>query len=299
MIESIPSGSVLPPASSQIFLRQTSSAHFPAYVLTSINKNTMSNHYYHSFFDDPSTLNIDLSKLDYNTSTNVSLWIKRIVEPLAQTLIESYVGIEKNVTIEQDIINNLVYCVLANINCPLIHNVTNQSVGNAFESFDKTPMPFSINTYPTSSTPTFPFVQNILAYFLRDRLFDTYNLTDNECKVMATNDSFRSYTYVNGYVPSIGTDRVYSGYCVRSYIRSVQSTSPAFAIDEYDLSQDTYPAWTESRWAAVSLRLFMIPTRNHEIVTLVTGISLLLTSFIIFFILRVYTNLSLLRPSSS
>ncbi|CAF0977290.1 unnamed protein product [Rotaria sordida] len=291
--------SSLPPASSQIFLRQTSSLSFPAYILTSTNQNQLSNHYYHSFFDDPSTLSINISSLEYNSTTEFSQWIKNIVEPFGQTLIESFVGIKKNITIKQEIINNLVYCILKNINCPLIHNVTNQSTGNSFDSSNETSLPFSINTYPVAATPTFPFVQNILSYFLRDRIYDTYNLNETTCKQYSNNDSFCSYIYVGGYAPSIMSEQSFDGYCVRSYIRSVSSMSPAFTIDNYDLSQTTYPAWTESRWTTISLRLFVIPTRKHEIITLVIGILLLSVSFIVCFILRYYTNISLLQPSSS
>ncbi|CAF0844539.1 unnamed protein product [Adineta steineri] len=269
MITSISSNSPLPPASSQIFLRETSSMSFPAYILSSANDNQLSNHYYHSFFDDPSTLSINISTLEYNTDTEFSQWIKRIVEPLAQTLIESFVGIRKNLIIKQEIINNLVYCILKNINCPLIHNVTNQSVGNTFKQFDQTSMPFSINTYPESTTPTFPFVQYVLSYFLRDRAYDLQNITSVTCKEYAANDTLYSYKYVGGYLPSINNEEKFSSYCVRSYIRLIQSMSPAFTIKNYDLSDAKYPAWTESRWTVISLRLFLIPTRQHEVMTVV------------------------------
>ena len=299
MIKSLPFDSPLPPASSQIFLRQTSSSSFPAYILSSANEHQFSNHYYHSFFDDPSTLSIDISTLNYNTTTNVSKWIKRIVEPLAQTLIESLVGIKKNIFIKQEIIDNLVYCILKNINCPLIHNVSTRSVGKTFRSFDQTSMPFSINTYPISTTPTFPFIQSVLSYFLRDRSYDSQNLTELACKERAKNDSFCSYKFVGGYLPSINNKQSFSGYCIRSYIRSVQSISPAFTIKNYDLSQTTYPAWSESRWTTVSLRLFIIPTRRHEVFTFIIGILLFSISFILLFFLRNYTKLSLLQNSSS
>jgi hypothetical protein len=299
MIIPISSNSTLPPASSQIFLRQTSLSKFPAYILTSTNQNQLENHYYHSFFDDPSTLSINISTLEFNTTTNFSEWIKSIVEPLAQTLIESFVNITKNVTIEQEIIDNLVYCIFKNINCPLIQNITNQSTAKSFESFDQKSLPFSINTYPIATTPTFPFVQNVLSYFLRDRAYDTLNLTETTCNNYANNDSFRFYRYVNGYSPSIVSGRIYSGYCVRSYIQSADSSSPAFSISGYDLSQTTYPQWTESRWSTISLRLFIIPTRTHEIVILVIGLLLLIIPFIACFLLRYFTKISLLQPSSS
>jgi hypothetical protein len=299
MVNPVSSNSPLPPASSQIFLRETSSSLFPVYILSSADENQLSNHYYHSFFDDPSTLSIDLSTLEYNTNTKLSQWIKRIVEPLAQTLIESFVGTKKNVMIKQEIINNLVYCILKNINCPLIHNVTNQSVGNTFQPFDQSAMPFSINTYPSSTIPTFPFIQYVLSYFLRDRSYDSQNLTNAICKERASNDSFCSYKFVGGYLSSINNEPLFSGYCIRSYIRSVKSISPAFIIKNYDLSQTTYPAWTESRWTIISLRLFIIPVRTHEIITLVIGISLFFISFFGLFFLRRYTKISLLQPSSS
>ncbi|CAF1372691.1 unnamed protein product [Adineta ricciae] len=295
----MPRDAPLPPASSQIFLRQTSSLFFPVYILTSTNQSQLSNHYYHSFFDDPSTLSINISSLEYNTTTDFSQWIKSLVEPLAQTLIETITGLNKNITIEQEIINNLVYCVLKNINCPLIHNVSNETSGNSFDAFDQTSLPFSVNTYPTATTPTFTFVRNTLSYFLRDRTYDGLNLTETACKEQSKNDSFRLYRFVGGYPPSISTEEKFLGYCVRSYYRSAYSSSPAFAIDKYDLADTTYPAWSESRWSTISLRLFIIPTQSHEIITLVIGILLLSISFIAFFFLRYFTKLSLLQPSSS
>lgn len=291
--------SILPPASSQIFLRQTSSSSFPAYIFTSTDQNQLSNHYYHSFFDDLSTLSINASSLEYDSTTKFSEWIKSVVEPLAQTLIETFAGVKSNITIDQVIINNLVYCVLKNINCNLIHNVTNDTTGSSFEPFNGTSLPFSINTYPTSTTPTFPFVKYILSYFLRDREFDTRNLTKETCLEFAQNDSLRSYIYVDGYKPSIISEESFPGYCVRSYFRTIESTSPAFNIDNYDLADTTYPAWTESRWSTITLRLFIIPTKKHEIITLVVGLLLLVISFIVCLILRFFTKFSLVQPSSS
>ncbi len=92
---------------------------------------------------------------------------------------------------------------MKNINCPLIHNITNQSIDNKFQLFDQTLIPFSINTYPISTTPAFPFIQYVLSYFLRDRSYDSQNFTETSCRKQATNDGFCSYTYVGGYSPSI------------------------------------------------------------------------------------------------
>ena len=240
-----------------------------------------------------------MSTLDQNTTTEFGLWIKSIVEPLAQTLLEFYTNTPENITIEQEIIDDLVYCVFKNINCPLIQNITNQSIAESFQPFDQTALPFAVSTYPIYTTPTFPFVQNILSYFLRDRTYDTYDLTETTCQEYEKNDSLRFYRYVNGYLPSISAEPIFSGYCVRSYIRFADSGSPAFAIDNYDLSQKTYPQWTESRWSNLSLRLFVIPTKKHETVTLVLGILLLSSSFIVLLLLRCFTSISLLQPSSS
>jgi len=295
----MPQDSSLPPASSQIFLRQTNSAQFPVYIFTSTEQNRLLNHYYHSFFDDPSTLGINLTSLEFNTTTDFSRWIKSFTESFTQTLLQSFVGLTKNVSIEQDIVNNLVYCVLKNINCPLIQNITNQTIAKSFESFDQTSLPFSVNTYPISTTPTFAFIKNILSYFLRDRTFDSLNLTEAQCTAFASNDSFRFFNYVKGYLTSMNVSQSTGGVCVRSYLQGVDSRSPAFVINDYDFSQTTYPQWTESRWSIISLRLFVIPTRKHEVVTFVVGFLLFSVSFIVFAFLRFCTKLSLFKPSSS
>ncbi|CAF1285875.1 unnamed protein product, partial [Didymodactylos carnosus] len=274
----------LPPASSQIFLQQTNST-LPCYVLSDA-KETYQNHYYHSIFDD--IYNLKLNSTSYNQTTDFSLWIKQIVQPLAQSIIQLAVGdLPGNVSlINQQIINDLAYCILQNINCEMIHNLTVTSVGNTFSQFNLTSLPFSINTYPTSSTPTFTFIENVLAYFLRDRSFDRLNMTEDGCKNYTKDvTDMNQYTYVKGYRPSIEND-VYTGYCVKSYLKYSQSLSPAFIIKNYDLSTLTYPAWTESRWALIQLRLFVIPTKKHEIATLIIGIILLCLSFIICALLR-------------
>lgn len=298
-IRQIPSTTALPPASSQIFLSESSSTHFPAYILTSADENQLSNHYYHSFFDDLSTVNINKTELEYNTTTNFSVWIKNFVDPLARSLFESVVGLKSNISINQEIVNNLVYCVLKNLNCSLIHGVTNKTISDGFNSFEATAMPFSINTYPTSSSVTFPFVKYVLAYFLRDRTFDEKFLNQSQCQDLGQTDGTSSYIYVTGYQPSIQSGQNYSSYCVRLYLRSAQSMSPAFSIEDYDLASTRYPAWTESRWSTVSLRLFVIPSRTREIMTLIVGILLFTLSFVILLLMRIFTKLSLLQPSSS
>jgi hypothetical protein len=139
----------------------------------------------------------------------------------------------------------------------------------------------------------------VLSYFLRDRSYDSQNLTQISCRERAKNDTFYSYRFVGGYLPSINNEPSFSDYCVRSYIQSTSSISPTFIIKNYDLSQTTYPAWTESRWTTISLRLFIIPARTHEIVTFVIGISLISISFFALLFLRYYSKISLLQPSSS
>ena len=81
-----------------------------------------------------------------------------------------------------------------------IQNITNQSIAQSFEQFDQTSLPFSVNTYPISVLPTFPFIKSILSYFLRDRTLDTLNLTEIQYNTLASNDSIRSFKYVKGYI---------------------------------------------------------------------------------------------------
>ena len=125
------------------------------------------------------------------------------------------------------------------------------------------------------------------------------NLTEAQCTAFASNDSFRFFNYVKGYLTSMNVSQSTGGVCVRSYLQGVDSRSPAFVINDYDFSQTTYPQWTESRWSTISLRLFVIPTRKHEVVTFVVGFLLFSVSFIVFAFLRFCTKLSLFKPSSS
>lgn len=60
-----------------------------------------------------------------------------------------------------------------------------------------------------------------------------------------------------------------------------EALSPAFVIENYDWSSGTYSSWSESVWQQFSVRIFLKPSRRHEVITLVSGILVFLISFVI------------------
>ena len=58
-----------------------------------------------------------------------------------------------------------------------------------------------------------------------------------------------------------------------------------FPITDYNWSSGEYSTWSESTWSALSSRLFLRPSRTHEIVTLTIGFVVLILSFCLVYII--------------
>lgn len=72
-----------------------------------------------------------------------------------------------------------------------------------------------------------------------------------------------------------------NGICYETSVNVSQAESPAFVIDNYDWKSGQYSTWTESVWQQFSVRIFLKPSKAHEIITLVSGIVVFLVSFVI------------------
>ena len=68
------------------------------------------------------------------------------------------------------------------------------------------------------------------------------------------------------------------GQCMRTTSWLSVAQSPAFVIDDYDFSNATYGAWTESVWTSLSGRIFLKADPALESGYLVCGVSVLVLS---------------------
>lgn len=74
-----------------------------------------------------------------------------------------------------------------------------------------------------------------------------------------------------------------SGRCYETTATATPAESPAFDdVDSYDWESGLYSSWTESVWSDLRVRIFLQPSKTHEIITLVSGIIIFLASIVLF-----------------
>ncbi|KAL0201894.1 hypothetical protein M9458_005081, partial [Cirrhinus mrigala] len=72
---------------------------------------------------------------------------------------------------------------------------------------------------------------------------------------------FFSYFWVSGPASVNGTEEP---FCVRASVRLSKAVSPAFELLQYG-SRD-YSTWTESRWKSIRARIFLVASRELEVI---------------------------------
>uniref|UniRef100_A0A8C2BTG4 Nicastrin n=1 Tax=Cyprinus carpio TaxID=7962 RepID=A0A8C2BTG4_CYPCA len=68
-------------------------------------------------------------------------------------------------------------------------------------------------------------------------------------------------------------------FCVRASVRLSEAVSPAFELLEY--GSRNYSTWTESRWKSIRARIFLVASRELEMLTLGVGVAVLLLSLLV------------------
>lgn len=75
-----------------------------------------------------------------------------------------------------------------------------------------------------------------------------------------------------------------SGVCIKSLVFRRQTISPAFRnyfTEGTIIGPNSYSTWTESQWQSVSARMFVMPSALQRWLTLITGILVLILSFVV------------------
>ncbi|KAG8433003.1 hypothetical protein GDO86_017320, partial [Hymenochirus boettgeri] len=106
------------------------------------------------------------------------------------------------------------------------------------------------------------------------------NFTKEECQSPETTTDPKKelyeYFWVHGPVDGNTTSRL--PYCVRSTVHSHMAESPAFELNDWNSTE--YSTWTESRWKEIHARIFLVPSKELEVITLVVGIAVFLISLV-------------------
>ncbi|XP_018088993.1 nicastrin isoform X2 [Xenopus laevis] len=269
----------LPPASLHRFLR---ARNIPGVVLTD-HRTAYSNRYYHSLYDTADNIHMrypegltEEEQLEYITDTARSL--ADVATVLANSLYKLAGGKgTEEIKADPKTVTQMLYGFLKMSNNSWFQSIIKEDWRKVLESGQ-------VQYYMTgtikgnSREPNYP--AGLLLSVLANLTGTAVNLTKEECqnpeKIDDPKKELYSYTWVQGPIESNTTSR--RPYCVRSSIRSHMAESPAFELDQWDSTE--YSTWTESRWKEIKGRIFLVPSRELEVITLVLGIAILLVSLV-------------------
>ncbi|CAK8685314.1 unnamed protein product [Clavelina lepadiformis] len=256
----------------------------PGVVLTDYD-DQFTNRQYFSRFD---TLKNILS-LRYNQNTTDEQ-IMDLLQPIAQNLSNIATAIAKmlyliaggshtstspldNITVDQNMMNDLLYCFLYNPNCDLFneHLPLNSKANLSSISYRR-----YTSVYTGEVSDYAGISMNILASFTGEKL---QNFT--ECLSKSDDQTVR-------YFNMNGNRSVAEGVCILSSTFATKAL--AFPLETKKLQENIamYGVWTESRWTKTTfrLRLFLLQDELSQGMVLLAGLLVMLTSFATVYVLN-------------
>lgn len=251
----------VPPSSLHSFLRQRPD--IPGLVITN-HKDSYKNPFYNSIFDTKESIRYVYEDRDTTS-------IQQRIASLATTISNSVIKLlnsTANSTFSDnsetmDIVDELLYCYLESANCSMFRTI-DSSVSSM-----TTPFPMYVGVSHYTNTVT-----QITRYLMVSWLGEVVDnaTTQDTCFGQSSDDTDpdaakRPRFFIN----STCFD------CPQ--VNLTEASSPAFIIPNYDWSSGKYPTWTESVWQKYSVRIFLKPSLLQEILTLISGILVVLISF--------------------
>ncbi|XP_066465123.1 nicastrin isoform X2 [Eleutherodactylus coqui] len=268
----------LPPASFQRFLR---ARNIPGVVLTD-HRAAYRNKYYNGMYDTAASIGMDypsgLSKEEALIHvTEAAQSLSEVATLLAKTLYQLAGGKDATeVKADVNSVTRMLYGFLVMSNNSWFQSIIRSDWKGQLE--DRPPQYYvtatAIGTKQSPNPPT-SFLISILANLTGQ----VVNYTKEECqspdKAADPKREFYEYLWAQGPLDDNSTTR--TPYCVRTTLRSHLAESPAFELNDWGSTE--YSTWTESRWKEIRARIFLVPSHELEVITLVVGIVVLLLSF--------------------
>lgn len=264
----------LPPSSFQRFLR---ARHIPGVVLSD-HQASFQNRYYQSMYDTPENIQMQYPEglspeetLEYVTDTAKSL--AEVATVVARALYRLAGGANDTSAIQADpkTITQMLYGFLIKMNNSWFQSIIKPDLKGILG--DEVPQHYVAVSSPVNTT-------YLVQYVLANLTGTVVNLTKEEClnpeKTPNAEKEMYDYAWVQGSLDPNSTSRV--PYCVRSTVRLSKALSPAFELREWGSTE--YSTWTESRWKEIRARIFLVASKELEIITLVVGIAILVLSLI-------------------
>ncbi|XP_054038806.1 nicastrin isoform X1 [Rissa tridactyla] len=263
----------LPPSSFQRFLR---ARHIPGVVLTD-HKTAFQNRYYQSMYDTPENIRMQYPEglspeemLEYVTDTAKSL--AEVATVVARALYRLAGGANNTSAIQADpkTVSRMLYGFLIKMNNSWFQSIIKPDIKGILGDV---PQHYVAVSSPVNTT-------YLVQYVLANLTGTVVNLTKEEClspeKTPSSEKEMYEYAWVQGSLDPNSTSRV--PYCVRSTVRLSKALSPAFELRQWGSTE--YSTWTESRWKEIRARIFLVASKELEIITLVVGIAILIISLL-------------------
>ncbi|XP_072284734.1 nicastrin isoform X2 [Pyxicephalus adspersus] len=277
-VEEVEQSQALPPASFQRFLRAQK---IPGVVLTD-HKDAYHNKYYNSMYDTAETIKMEYPSglpqeeaLEYVTETAQAL--SEVATLLAKTLYQ-LAGGNDTVDIKADphTVTRMLYGFLVKSNNSWFQSISRPDWKDALEN--KQPQYYvTASQNGNKRPPTIP--TRLLMSVLANITGQVVNFTKEECqnpdKAPDSKKELYDYIWVQG--PLTGNTTSREPFCIRSTMHNHFAESPANDLNDWGSTE--YSTWTESRWKEIKARIFLIPSQELEIITLLTGLAVLIISF--------------------
>uniref|UniRef100_A0A7M4F4S1 Nicastrin n=1 Tax=Crocodylus porosus TaxID=8502 RepID=A0A7M4F4S1_CROPO len=264
----------LPPSSFQRFLR---ARNIPGVVLAD-HRTSFHNRYYQSVYDTPENILMDYpaglspeEALTYVTDTAKSL--AEVATVVARALYQLAGGNSSTSAIQAapETVSQMLYGFLIKANNSWFQSIIKQDMKSIM--VDSVPQHYIAVNSPVNTTQ---LVQSVLVNLTGT----VVNFTKEECqnpeKMSIPEKELYEYSWVQGPRDPNSTSRI--PFCVRSTVHLSKALSPAFELKQWGSTE--YSTWTESRWKDIRARIFLVASRELEIITLVVGIAILVFSLL-------------------
>ncbi|XP_041088286.1 nicastrin [Polyodon spathula] len=267
----------LPPASFQRFLKARP---IPGVVLTD-HQSAFNNRFYESVYDRADNLRVSYpsglspeQQLDFITDTARSL--SEVSTLVARALFLRAGGLQTDlgkIQADTKTVTRMLYGFLIQSNNTWFRSLSSQELQAAL--VDRPPQYYVAVSSPAPST-------RLVQYVLANLTGTVTNLTQDQCqnpdKTPGSDRELYEYLWVQGAVPANASQPDQS-YCVRAPVRLSKAVSPAFELKDYRSTE--YSTWTESRWKDIRARIFLVASKELEMMTLGVGITILIVSLLV------------------
>uniref|UniRef100_A0A8C5IQS8 Nicastrin n=1 Tax=Junco hyemalis TaxID=40217 RepID=A0A8C5IQS8_JUNHY len=269
----------LPPSSFQRFLRARS---IPGAVLSD-HRAEFRNRYFQSIYDTAESIGLRYpegmspeEQLEHVTDTAQALARVATLVARALFLLAGGQNGTESIRANEKTVARLLFGFLLNSNNSWFQSLIKPDQKGILGPF---PQHYVAVSSPTNTT-------QLLQAVLGNLTGISANLSREQCqnpgKTPGTMPELYEYWWVQGPLDGNSSSRIPG--CVRSGVRLSPALSPAFELRRWDSRE--FSTWTESRWKDIRARIFLVASRELELLTLALGVLVLLLSLLGTFVIN-------------